>query len=285
MSTQRILVGAHVSIAKHIYLAFERGESIGCTAIQIFTKSSRSWYAKDLTEKEITEFKQYKKQSSIKVVVAHAGYLINLGSPKKETAQDSITSLIQEMDRCAQLEIPYLVLHPGAHLGAGEQIGLELISKNLDYVFEHSNQNVSILLETTAGQGTNLGYTFEQIKTLLSSSSYKKRLGVCLDTCHVFSAGYDLSSADSYKKIIHKFDTIIGLKHLKLLHLNNSKGTCGSRIDRHEPIKKGLIPLEIFQLIMQDKKLERVPKILETPTDDDMQLWREEIALLKEFIK
>ena len=280
----KILVGAHVSIAKHPVLAFERGESIGCTAIQIFTKSSRSWNAKDFSLEEIATFKKRALTSPIKHIAAHAGYLINIGSPKNEIEHQSIDALIFELQRCAQLNIPYLIMHPGAHLGSGEKICIEKIAKNITDVLEQTDITVSIILETTAGQGTTVGYTFEHINTIRSLSPQKKRIGVCLDTCHIFSAGYDITSENGYHKVIKQFDDIIGLSHLKVIHLNNSQGKLGSKIDRHEPLEKGHIPVEIFKLIMNDTKLAAIPKILETPTDDAMSLWAKEIELLKSFV-
>jgi len=285
MTNNQILVGAHVSTAKSLHLAFQRGESIGCTAIQIFTKSSRTWKSKPLGQDEINLFKECAKQSSIKSVIVHAGYLINIGSNKPSIEQSSVNSLIDEVTRCAQLEIKYLVVHPGSHTGAGAESGCERIARNLNIVLEKTPTSVSILLETAAGQGTNLGYTFEQLNQIrnLSHHDNKKRIGFCLDTCHIFAAGYALNSIEQYKKVIEDFDNILGLTALKVIHLNDSKGIVGSRVDRHAPLGTGQIPLGIFKAIMNDKNLALIPKILETPTDAAMVLWKKEIELLKEF--
>lgn len=284
MTNKKILVGAHVSTAKSLHLAFERGESIDCTAIQIFSKSSRCWKATPLDEKEISLFKECAKKSPIKSVIVHAGYLINIGSNNPVTEHASIDSLIDEVNRCAQLGIPYLVMHPGSHLKAGEQEGIERIARNLNTVLQKTDPAVSILLETAAGQGTNLGYTFEQLKQIRHLCQDKKRIGFCLDTCHIFAAGYDLSSIEHYKNVIKDFDTILGLKNLKAIHLNDSKGDIGSRIDRHAPLGTGKIPLDIFKAIMNDKNLALIPKILETPTDEAMNLWKQEIKMLNGLV-
>lgn len=284
MSTHNILIGAHVSIAKNLHLAFARGESIGCTALQIFTKSSRSLFGKPLQPDEVSQFKATHKKSSITTIIAHAGYLINLCSKNTQTEHQSIAALEHELDRCAQLNIPHLVLHPGAHLGVGEEKGIEKIAANLDAVLEKTNANVMVLLETTAGQGTTLGTTFEQLKIIRNTCSQKKRIGICLDTCHIFCAGYDISTKESYRKTLDHFDKVIGFSHLKAIHLNDSFGDKGSRIDRHAPLGEGKIPWQTFELIMNDKDLINIPKILETPADETMALWKKEIESLKKVV-
>ncbi len=279
-----ILLGAHVSIAKELHLAFDRAESIGCTVMQIFTKSSKTWAGTPITDSAADLFKQRSKKSNITSVIAHAGYLINIGSNKPSTEQQSVASLIHELQRCAQLNIPYLVLHPGAHLGAGEQSAIARVAKNIDIALQQTDRSVSILLETTAGQGTNIGYTFEQLRQILDLCNDKKRIALCLDTCHIFAAGYDISTKDKYIKVMTEFDDIIGFSQLKAIHLNDSKGEVGSKIDRHTPLGEGKIPMETFQLIMNDQNLAAIPKILETPADTEMILWKNEIELLKSFV-
>jgi len=270
-----------MSIAGHFYKAIERGESIDCTAIQIFTKSGRSWASKKITDEESNTFKERLKNSPIKSVITHASYLINLGSSKTDIAKKSIHALTDELNRCHQLGIDYIVLHPGAHLGEGEDVGIAQIAKHLDQAISQSDGNTKVLLETMAGQGTTLGTTFEQLKKIRSLCDEKKRVGVCLDTCHIFAAGYDLSSEKAYEKVIQQFDDILGLNLLHAIHLNDSKTPCNSRVDRHAPIGEGHIPLEVFKKIMNDKRLADVPKILETPTDQDMKLYAKEIKLLR----
>lgn len=278
--TKKILVGAHISGAQSLHLAFDRGELIGCTAMQIFTKSNRSWADKPLTHEQIESFITRWKTSSIESVITHASYLINIGSSKSDVEHKAVKALIDEVKRCQQLEIPYLVLHPGSHLGAGEEICIKQIAKNLDKVFDVCDGKTMVLLETMAGQGTNVGNTFEQLAAIRSQSEHKNKIGFCLDTCHIFTAGYDLSTEENYKKIMKDFDDTVGLDHLKAIHLNDSKTACGSRVDRHESLGKGQIPLKIFELIMQDHHLNDIPKILETP---DPELYQNEIEILKKY--
>jgi deoxyribonuclease IV len=278
------LVGCHVSIAGGIHKVFDRGESVDCTAIQIFTKSNRNWFDKKLEPEEIEKFKAAAKQSSIKAIVAHTGYLINIGSNKEATAQQSTNSLLDEIRRCQELGVKVLVLHPGSHLGAGEESCIKQIAHKLDHVLEQSDGTVTIALETMAGQGTNIGYTFEQLKEIRSLCKHKRKIGFCLDTCHVFAANYDISTEDGYKETFKQFDAILGLEHLKVIHMNDSQTKLGSRVDRHAPLGKGYMKLETFDRIMNDKKLIDVPKILETPSDPDMKLWAQEIALLKKMV-
>ncbi len=285
MSKKEILVGSHISSAGELHLAFARGESIGCTVMQIFTKSSRQWFSKKIKDDEIETFKQSAKKSSIKIIVSHAGYLINIASSNKVTLHKSIKSLTDEIDRCESLGIPYLVLHPGSHVGAGEEKGIELIAQNIDIALDAVPGKTVILLENMAGQGTNLGYKFEQLQNIIDLCKNKKRLGVCFDTCHAFAAGYDISTHETYKETFRAFDKIIGLEKLKAIHINNSSGALGSKVDRHAPLDDGKIPLEAFKLIMNDKNLIDIPKILETPSDSEMKLWAKEIKVLKGLVK
>jgi len=283
--TKNILLGAHISIAGHFYKAIERGESIDCTAIQVFTKSNRSWFSKKIDEEESEKFKEYLKKSTIKSVVTHASYLINLGSSKLDVAKKSILALTDELNRCHQLGIDRIVLHPGAHLGAGIDVGIAQVAKHLDQAISNSSGSTKVLLETMAGQGTTLGSTFEELKAIRDLCTEKKRVGICLDTCHIFAAGYDLKNAKSYEEIIQKFDDIIGLNLLGAIHLNDSKTACNSNVDRHAPLGDGHIPLEIFKNIINDKRLSDIPKILETPSDEDMALYAHEIKLLRNMAK
>lgn len=278
------LVGSHVSTAGGFHKAIERGESIGCTAIQIFTKSNRTWHGKKITQEETKQFKDAVKKSSIESIVAHTGYLINVGSKNQTTAKKSTASLLDEIERCAQLGIKYLVVHPGSHVGAGEEVCIQQIAQNLDSALEQSDGNVTILLETMAGQGTNIGYTFDQLKKIRTLCKHKKNIAYCLDTCHVCSAGYDITTKKGYEETIKTFDQILGLKRLKAIHVNDSQKPCGSRVDRHAPLGEGIIPFTTFKLIMNDKRLVDIPKILETPSDADMKLWAKEIKQLKSFV-
>ncbi|HBS48337.1 TPA: deoxyribonuclease IV [Candidatus Dependentiae bacterium] len=282
---KNILLGAHVSITGGFDKAILRGEEIGCTAIQIFLKSSRTWHAKKLTLQEIESFKAAQKNSSIKIVVAHCSYLINIASSSNDTEQKSVKALKQELEICNELGVPYLVLHPGSHLKAGEDVGIEKIAKNLDAVLENCDGKTMILLEIMAGQGTNIGYKFEQLKQIRHLCKHKNKVGICFDTCHAFSAGYDISTPKSYEKVWEEFDKILGLKNLKAIHLNDSKSPCGSKVDRHENIGNGTIPLKTFELIMNDKRFSDIPKILETPETSSGDNYPKEIKLLKSLIK
>lgn len=284
MKNNNILLGAHISISGGLNKAIALGEKLECTVIQIFTKSSRSWSAKKLTTEEINLFKNALKKSTIKEVIAHSSYLINIGSKDKNTEKKSILALIEELERCEQLGIPYIVIHPGSHLGSGEESCIEKIAENLDTAFKKIPGKSGIALEIVAGQGTNVGYTFEQLRKIRDLCKEKKRIGICLDTCHMFSAGYDIGSKKGYENVLEQFDKILGLKNLKTIHLNDSKTKLGSKLDRHENIGKGTIPLETFKLIMNDNRLKNIPKILETPVEDYSE-FTEQIKLLRSLIR
>jgi deoxyribonuclease-4 len=262
---------------------FERGASVGCTALQIFTKSNRQWFEKDIPDEEIMLFKQAHKESDIKAVVVHAGYLINIGSGKESTAKLSTNALLGEVHRCQGLGLPTLILHPGAHVGSGVDVSIKHIAARLDDVFERSDGTVAIALETMAGQGTSVGSTFEQLAQIRALCHHKKHVTFCLDTCHVFAAGYDITSEDGFTKMLKNFDDVVGLEHLSAIHVNDSQGVLASHVDRHAALGKGHIPLETFASMMNDRRLTHVPKILETPSDAAMKLWAKEIALLKEM--
>lgn len=263
-----LLLGAHMSIAGEMEKAIERGESIGCTAIQIFTKSNRQWHAKKITHEESAAFKHAASQSSIKKIIAHASYLINIGSPTQSVSKRSTQALIDEIARCKQLDIPLLVIHPGSSLEGDPQTCLEAIVRNLDEALDQTTGcHVSIALETMAGQGSSACHTFEQLAYIYQNSSFKHRLKICFDTCHAFAAGYDLRTKEAYHATWKRFDEILGIDLLGAIHLNDSKKPLGSRVDRHEDIGKGQLGLEAFELIMNDKRFFDIPKILETPKD------------------
>jgi deoxyribonuclease-4 len=285
MTTHKpLLVGSHISAAGGLYKAIERAESIGCTVFQMFTKSNRSWFEKSITEEAAQQFKETLAATpTIQAIVVHASYLINIGSPEEDKAALSAKALLDEVRRCHQLGIKYLVLHPGSHLKSGEEVCLKRVADALDTVLEQS-EGVSIALETMAGQGTNVGYTFEQLAAIRQQCTHKRRVSFCLDTCHVFSAGYNIATPEGYEKTIQAFDAIIGLEHLIAIHINDSTKGLDSRVDRHAPLGTGKIPLATFSLIMNDKRLADVPKILETPSDPAMKLWAAEIKLLKGMV-
>lgn len=259
------LIGAHLSISKGLDDVFNQADILGCTTLQLFTKSNRQWYAKPLTQEEIVAFKNAHTAHHSMPVVAHASYLINIGSPDEALAEKSTKALADELERCEQLGIPYLVLHPGAHRDTDVEACLERIAQNLSFVLKKVPGSTMILLETAAGQGSTVGSNFGELAELLKKSGQNPRVGICLDTCHVFVAGYNFSTPAGYNSMWQEFDRQIGLDLLRVIHVNDSQKGCGSRVDRHCDIGKGTIGLEAFRMIMQDKKLAHIPKILETP--------------------
>jgi len=268
----RLLLGAHMSVAGGFDKAIIAGTSIGCSTIQIFTKSNRQWTAKELSTPEINIYKEMLSRSSINPVVAHTAYLINIGSPNKEIEKKSTRSLAEEIERCNQLSIPYLVLHPGSYVNGDKHDCLERIIENLNTVIQNID-STTILLELMSGQGSTVGSSFEELEYIYKNVENKKQIGICFDTCHAWAAGYDFSTAQGYEDMWNYFDATLGFEHLKVIHINDSKGTRGSRVDRHETIGKGTIGLEAFEMLMNDTRLYDIPKILETPKnslEDDL---------------
>jgi deoxyribonuclease-4 len=284
MSKKDLLLGAHMSIAGGLYKAIERAESIGCTTMQIFTKSNKSWFAPRITDEDAALFKKTLKASQLSKVMVHTSYLINLGSKDATTRKKSIKALATELERCEQLTIPYLVLHPGAHVGGGEEQCMQFIAEGLDAALEAVPGKTKILLETAAGQGTTVGHTFEQLKEIRAQCHHKARVGYCLDTCHVFAAGYDLGSEGGYQSMWKEFDRLLGLNHLHAIHLNDSKKGCGCKLDRHEKIGHGAIPHRAFGWLMNDKRLQDIPFVLETPVEKDpLMEYEAEIRMLQKM--
>lgn len=265
MPRKKLLIGAHMSIAGGYEQALIKGASIGCTAIQLFTKSNRQWYAKPITKENAHHFKKMQKETGILCVVAHASYLINLGSIHKATEEKSIKALIDELERCESLGISFLVLHPGSLGTLSKEEGARQISNNLDKALADAQSTTMILLENMAGQGSAFGSSFQELASIYQQAAHKKRLGFCFDTCHAFAAGYDISSEKTYEHVWKEFDAILGLKYLKVIHMNDSKKPLASHLDRHEDIGKGCIGLHGFDLLMNDHRFVSVPKILETP--------------------
>lgn len=263
MTTTDPLLGCHVSVAGGYDSAVHRGEGLGCTAIQVFTRNQLRWESKPLSERQIKGFQNALKCSVVRAVCAHGSYLPNLASPDPETRKRSIGSVREELGRCRALGIPLLIIHPGSHLGDGESAGIRRIVSAVDEVFEDGTGPVKILLETTAGQGTSVGYRFEHLRDIIAGIG-PERAGACFDTCHVFAAGYDLRE-DEYDGTLDRWDRIVGLTNLHAIHLNDSKGAIGSRVDRHQHIGEGTIGIGPFGRFMRDERLVRVPKILETP--------------------
>ncbi len=265
-SAVKPLIGAHVSIAGGVALAPERGAVNGCAVIQIFTKSPNRWEGPALAASECSAFKENRRQYGLADVVAHDAYLTNLASPDKKLWNRSKKAFRDQLNRCARLGIEAIVLHPGSHMGSGEKEGLRRVAGALAGLLERSEAaGTRILLETTAGQGMCLGYRFEHLAEIIALLQGSPRIGVCLDTCHVFAAGYDIRRPSSFQKVMKEFDRTIGLDRLAIFHLNDSKGELGSKLDRHEHIGKGTIGPEIFKTIVRAKTFRGIPKIIETP--------------------
>jgi deoxyribonuclease-4 len=279
-------LGAHTSTAGGVSQAIKRAEKLRFTAIQIFTKNNNRWAAKPLNKIEIQNYKSEYSKSNIKFVVSHDSYLINLCAKEIELLEKSRLAFIDELQRCEQLEIPYLNFHPGAHLGQGEEVGLKIIAESINIAHEKTKDyKVSSMLELTARQGTSLGYKFEHMRDIIDMVDEKERMSVCIDTAHIFAAGYDIKNEKNYDKVIIDFDTIIGLERLKCFHMNDSKKELGSRVDRHEHIGKGFIGKEGFANIMNDERLTHIPKILETPKGKEQLEDLENLKVLKGLIK
>lgn len=263
--------GAHMSIAGGLHKAFARGEVVGCDAIQIFSKNQQQWRAKPLSSDDVTLFKAEWQRYGHQPVVVHDSYLINLAAPSEELWEKSIAAFAEELERCALLGIPYLVTHPGAHTGSGEDAGLQREADALNRLFDaDTGKGVTVLLETTAGQGSSLGHRFEHLARLFALVRHQDRLAVCVDTCHILAAGYDIRSAEAYESTFALFDSLIGIEHIKVFHLNDSQKGLGSRVDRHTHIGEGCVGLEGFRALVNDPRFRDVPMILETPKGDDL---------------
>ena len=277
-----MLLGAHMSIAGGVDKAIERGAALSCTAIQLFTKNANQWRGKALNDEEIGRFITLRKGSKISKIFAHDSYLINLASGSPALRVKSIHALIDEMERCRLLSISYIVMHLGAHLGIGEDKGIKNIVNSLNIILGKTDGwPVGIALETTAGQGTSIGYRFEHLSRIINDVKENERIKVCLDTCHIFAAGHDISTAEGYAHVMKEFDRIVGLDRLACFHVNDCKKGLGSRIDRHEHIGMGALGQLPFRLLMNDKRFENVPKIIETPKDKDMKNDRRNLAVLR----
>ena len=275
----QILLGAHMSIRGGVSMAIQRARSIRCTATQIFVKNNMQWFARPLGREEIRAFLDHVQRDELLSVFGHTNYLINLAATNPQFHANSIRALSQELTRANQLELPFLVLHPGAHLGAGEEAGLEKIIASIDEVCRKIPKvRVKIALEVTAGQGSCLGHRFQHLAHIIENVREPERLCVCLDTAHVFAARYDISTKKGIRKTFREFDRVIGQDRLVAIHLNDSKTACGSRVDRHEHIGKGRIGLDAFRFIMRDRRFRKIPKVLETPKGKDL---REDVMNLK----
>ena len=263
-------IGAHESAAGGPHTAVDRALQDGCEALQLFTKNNNRWSQRMWTDEEAAQFRQAYAGSGLDGLLSHSAYLINLCSKSESTVDKSRRALADELTRCALLGIPYLVLHPGSHTGQGEERGLDLILENLERVYatEEDGQweDVTLVFENTAGQGTSLGWRFEHLAELLQRVAQPSRFGVCFDTCHAHAAGYDMTERAGYESVFEEFDAVVGLEHLKAFHLNDSKKPLGSRVDRHELIGEGDIGLDTFRFLVDDERFSQLPAVVETPS-------------------
>jgi deoxyribonuclease-4 len=277
--------GAHMSIAGGVDQAVVRGEAVGCAAIQLFTKNNNQWSGKPLTDDDVARFAAAVAERGVKPVAAHDGYLINLASPDPGNREKSRVAFLDEIDRADALGVPLLVFHPGAHMGEGESAGLAAVVAALDgLIEERPDSKVTLTVETTAGQGTSLGYRFDHIGAIVGGSKYPERFGVCVDTCHIFAAGYDIVTPDGWEATWKAFDAEIGLSRLKMFHVNDSKKDRGSRVDRHDHIGKGFIGLAGFRHLVNDPRFVDLPMILETPKGKECAEDVENLATLNGLI-
>jgi deoxyribonuclease-4 len=283
--TAKVLLGAHQSIAGGVEKALGRGQEAGCDTIQIFVKTPSRWVSKPLAEENVVAFRAAVAETGIWPVFAHALYLINLATPDEALWRKSLDALTDDLERCERLELPGLVIHPGSHMGRGEEAGLTRIIAALDEVHTRlPGYKVQVWLETTAGQGDQLGYRFEHLQAMIAGVQAPERLGVCFDTAHAFAAGYELRTREGYQETWATFDRLLGLDRLRAVHLNDSKRALGSRVDRHEHIGQGLLGVEPFRLLLNDTRFHGVPMTLETEKGPDLAEDKENLRLLRSLI-
>ena len=280
------LLGAHMSVAGGLSLAFQRINRVGGESLQIFTRNQRQWRAAPISAKEKDAFKKERDKWGKGPVAVHNSYLINLASHKEEIRMKSVQAMTAEIERVAALEISYVIMHPGSHGGDGVDPGLERFVKNLDMAITLAKNadNIMVLIENTAGQGTSLGSTFCELNYILSRSLHGDRLGVCLDTCHLFASGHDFRTPQKYEETFEQFDREVGVRRIKFFHLNDSKKELGSRVDRHEHIGKGEIGVDGFRNLLNDKRFQKHPMTLETPKGEELLEDMENLAVLRSLI-
>ena len=276
------LIGAHLSTKGGLPTVWDRAAAINASAVALFAKNSNQWKGKELTPEICAEFAQ---KRSVKPVLTHASYLINLATTNAEFHRKSIAALVDELDRAERLGIHAVVLHPGAHMGAGADHGLDQIARSLDQVHAQIPDHKAVtLLETSAGQGSCLGCTFEELGEILDLVDDRARVGVCVDTCHIFASGFDIRTRDGYERTIEQLDEHVGIENVGAFHLNDSKKPLGSRVDRHEHIGKGQIGVDAFGFVLNDARFVRIPKLLETPKTIETESDRINIGLLRSLI-
>ncbi len=281
-SASKPLLGAHVSIAGGVAESIARGTSIGCDCIQIFTKSSRQWKSKPYTEEEIAAFRRNLRESNIGCVIAHDSYLVNLGAPDEALRKKSVAGFIDEIERCEALGVPWLVAHPGSHVGSGEDAGIATIAKSIDEAHKACpGFKVKVALEITAGQGSNLGCSFPQMARIFNAVKENDRLRLCFDTEHAFASGYDISSDEGYQRTFAELDQHIGIKRIVAFHLNDSLKPLNSRVDRHEHIGKGHLGIKTFDRLLHDARFFGIPMCLETEPGPEMKDIAADLVTLK----
>jgi len=277
------LIGAHISTKGGLHTVFERAEAIGASAMALFAKNSNQWKGKVMTDDDVARFASLR---TVGPIVTHASYLINLATTNEEFHRKSIAAMVDELDRAERLGLHAVVLHPGAHMNAGVGAGLDQIARSLDQIHAAiPNHRVVTLLETAAGQGSCLGCTFEELGRIIDAVDDKRRVGICIDTCHVFAAGYDIRRRRGYEKMVDEIEAHVGIENVGAFHLNDSKKPLGSRVDRHQHIGEGEIGLNAFRMLLNDERFARIPKLLETPKTIETESDRENISKLRALIK
>jgi deoxyribonuclease IV len=280
------LLGAHVSIAGGVAESLARGARIGCDSIQIFTKSSRQWASKPYSTEEVEAFKRNQKEYGIAIVIAHDSYLLNLGAPDAMLRKKSIINFVDELERCELLGVPYLVAHPGSHTGSGEEAGIRTIAASIDEAHAACRGfRTRIALEITAGQGSNLGCSFQQMGQIFDAVKENERLGLCFDTEHAFAAGYDLRTAEGYEGTFAELDERVGIDRIVAFHLNDSLKPFNSRVDRHQHIGQGYIGVEPFGRLINDPRFAGIPMCLETEPGEEMKDIAADLELLRNLLK
>jgi len=280
------LLGAHVSIAGGIHNAPERGVKSGCSVIQLFTQNANQWQGKAVSDEDAALFREKFAASGLVDVVSHDIYLINLAAAPGDVQDKSLIAFKEEMERCARLGIDKIIMHPGSHNGDGEEVGIRRVCEAFDLLFTLVPQFTGkVLLENTAGQGTNLGYKFAHLKAIIEGSSFPGRFGVCLDTCHAFASGYQIAERQGYQRTFDEFDQAVGLSTLMAFHLNDSKKGLGCKVDRHEHIGAGTLGLEPFRFIMNDPHFRLVPKFIETPKGDSDEMDAVNLTRLRSLVE
>ena len=284
MLTQRDEIGAHMSIAGGLHLALERGREVGCGAVQIFLKNQRQWAANALGAEDVQMFRATRRRTGIRHCFAHSSYLLNLASPDPAAWAQSVSAFTDELERAEALELSCVVIHPGSHMGAGLEVGLRRVTAALDETLGRTaGYRVKVALENTAGGGNSLGRTFGELATLIDRAARPERLGVCVDTCHLFAAGYDLRTETGYRRAMTECETTVGRRRVLAFHLNDARARLGSGLDRHEHIGRGFLGLRAFRSLMNDRRFTRVPKVLETPKEPEPTADLRNLATLRKL--